>query len=159
MELKVIREGKYDIEFELSGGDHTLCNALREALVANEDVEVAAYSVENPLLGSPRMLVKTKELPLPQKGQKLLPLEAVKGVAEKREKQLRKAGIKSANALAKADAEKLAEKTDIPLATVQELIAEASKLEFWKESTARKVIKKSLKALAKEFKGAKIGRV
>ncbi len=158
MELKIVKEGKNDIEFEVVGEDHTLFNAVREALSANEDVTAAAYRVEHPLLSPPRMMVKTKEIELPQKGQKLLPLDAVKGVAEKREKQLRKAGIKSANALAKADAEKLAEKADLPLATVKELIEEASKLEFWRESTARKVIKKSLKALAKEFKAARIGK-
>ncbi len=156
MKVNVITETKNELEVELAGEDHTFCNALRKVLVENKDVLSATYKVEHPLLTPPTILIKTKDITLPKMPQRKVPLSEVKGVAEKREKQLRKAGIRTANALAKADAEKVAEKTDISVAVAQELIAEASKINFFKGSVAREILKKSLKEYAKTFKAIKL---
>lgn len=156
MVVNVLSETKNELEIELVGEDHTFCNTLRKVLTENKDVLSATYRIEHPLLTPPRLMIKTKDITLPKMPQRKVPLSEVKGVAEKREKQLRKAGIRTANALAKADAEKLAEKTDMPVAVVQELINEASKINFLKGSVAREILKKSLKELAKTFKAVKL---
>ncbi len=154
----MLKESKNELEFELVGEDHAFCNALRRALNDNEDVLVATYKVTHPLLSSPRMLIKTKNIQLPVKAQKIVPLSEVPGVAAKREEQLRKAGIKSANSLAKVDPKKLAKKAGIPLATAESLVQKASKMNFWKGSIPRYVLKKTLKDLAASFSGIKLGK-
>ncbi|MBU1204164.1 MAG: DNA-directed RNA polymerase subunit L [Nanoarchaeota archaeon] len=57
MEIKILDESKEKIEFEIDGEDHTLCNALRDALWKNPNVEVAAYSVDHPLINKVKMVV------------------------------------------------------------------------------------------------------
>lgn len=156
MELKVINESRNELEFELIGEDHTFSNALREVLNKNKSVLSAAYRVEHLLLTPPRMMIRTKEVSRLKIPQKMVPLSEVKGVAEKREKQLRKAGIKTANALAKADADKVSKKSGIPLAVMRDLINEASKINFLKGSIARVILKKSLKELARSFSTVKL---
>jgi len=42
------------MEFRIIGEDHTLCNVLREALLKNEKVKVAAYRIDHPLLDRKR---------------------------------------------------------------------------------------------------------
>ncbi len=151
MEIRVVREEKQEMEFELVGEDHAFCNALRKVLNDNEVVTSAAYRVEHPMLSSPRMLIKTKDIPLPKEARRIIPLSEVKGVAEKREQQLRKAGIKSANALAKADAKKVAAKSGVSEAVMKDLIGKASKLNFWRDSIPRHVLKMALEDFAKTF--------
>ncbi|MFQ5815364.1 MAG: RpoL/Rpb11 RNA polymerase subunit family protein [Candidatus Hydrothermarchaeaceae archaeon] len=156
MELKVINESRNELEFELIGEDHTFSNSLREVLNKNKSVLSAAYRVEHLLLTPPRMMIMTKEVSRLKIPQRMVPLSEVKGVAEKREKQLRKAGIKTANALAKADANKVYKKSGIPLAIMRDLINEASKINFLKGSIARVILKKSLKELARSFSAVKL---
>lgn len=156
MKLNVVSEKKDELEIELVGEDHTFCNSLRKALTANKDVLTATYKVEHPLLTPPKLFIRTKDISLPKMPQRIVPISEVKGVAEKREKALRKAGIKTANALAKADAEKIAKKTDITVAVAQELINEAAQINFFKGSVARELLKKSLKDMAKNFTGIKL---
>jgi DNA-directed RNA polymerase subunit L len=156
MEIKIIHEAKDELEFELIGEDHTFCNCLRTVLNRNKNVLSATYRIEHPLLTPPRMRIKTKDVSGLKIPQRIVPLSAVKGVAEKREKLLRKAGIKTANALAKADAEKLSKKSGIPFAITRELINEASKMNFLKGSIARVILKKSLNELGRSFTRLKL---
>ncbi len=156
MELNVINESRNEFEFELIGEDHTFCNSLRAVLNNNKDVLSATYRIEHPLLASPRILIKTKDVSSFKIPEKLVPLSEVKGVAAKREEKLRKAGIKSANALSKADAEKLSKKSGLSLAVTKDLISEASKINFLKGSMAREILKKSLKDLGKRFNTIKL---
>lgn len=156
MELNVLSESKNELEFELIGEDHTFCNSLRTVLNDNKEVVSATYRIEHPILAHPRMLIKTKEVSSLKIPERLVPLSEVKGVAEKREKQLRKAGIKTANSLVKADAEKVSKKSGVPLAVMQDLISEASKINFFKGSIPREILKKSLKDLAKRFNAIKL---
>ena len=59
MEIKILKEEKNKIEFEVIGEDHTLCNALRDELWNQEDVEISAYNIKHPLISNPVMLVET----------------------------------------------------------------------------------------------------
>jgi len=59
MEITVLNEDKEKIEIEIEGEDHTLCNALRTELW-NQDVDMAAYKIEHPLVGEPVLFVSGK---------------------------------------------------------------------------------------------------
>mgnify|MGYP001614210734 CR=1 FL=1 len=56
MEISVLEESKGRLEIEITGEDHTLCNALRDELSNN--VENAAYNIEHPLISNPTMFVE-----------------------------------------------------------------------------------------------------
>ncbi|MEK6841197.1 MAG: DNA-directed RNA polymerase subunit L [Nanoarchaeota archaeon] len=58
MEIKILKEEKNRIELEVIGEDHTLCNAIRDELWNQEDVEISAYNVKHPLISHPVMLVE-----------------------------------------------------------------------------------------------------
>lgn len=61
MEIKILKEEKNRIEFEIVGEDHTLCNAIRDELWNQEDVEISAYNIKHPLISNPVMLVETSK--------------------------------------------------------------------------------------------------
>ncbi len=56
MEISILEESKGKLEIEITGEDHTLCNALRDELSGN--FENAAYNIEHPLISNPTMLVE-----------------------------------------------------------------------------------------------------
>jgi DNA-directed RNA polymerase subunit L len=150
MEARVLRESYTEMELELVGEDHTFCNALREALSSNDKVIAASYRVEHPLLGNPKLYLKTKRIKVPKK-EKVVPLRKVKGIGAVREKQLQEAGISSANALLKADVVELQEKTGLPMKVLEGYVEEAKKLDYGRETAARYVLKESLAELGKIF--------
>jgi DNA-directed RNA polymerase subunit L len=61
MEIKILKEEKNRIEFEIIGEDHTLCNSLRDELWNQENVELSAYNIKHPLINNPVMLVETNK--------------------------------------------------------------------------------------------------
>jgi DNA-directed RNA polymerase subunit L len=61
MEVKVLLNEKNTLELELGNADQSLGQLLAEKLSAEKDVEFAASKVEHPLLGSVKLLVKTKK--------------------------------------------------------------------------------------------------
>lgn len=61
MDITIIEEKKNKFVFELPGEDHTFCNLLREELWNDKDVDVSAYKVDHPLLGTPKVHVETKK--------------------------------------------------------------------------------------------------
>ncbi|MBS3141655.1 DNA-directed RNA polymerase subunit L [Candidatus Woesearchaeota archaeon] len=61
MEIKVIKQEKDLLEFELVGQDSTYCNLLKDALWQDKDVEFAAFKVDHPLTSSPTVIVKTRK--------------------------------------------------------------------------------------------------
>lgn len=157
MDVRIVKETRNELELEIIGEGYTLCNALQHVLNARKEVVMSAYKIEHPLLSNPRIYVKTREdVPLPKGMERLLPLTEIKGIGEKKAEQIRKAGIKTANAFVKADLEKLAEKTGISKAVLEKYLEEANKLDFQKESVARHVLKQALKDLTEEFKGLKV---
>jgi DNA-directed RNA polymerase subunit L len=60
MELKIIEESKTRMIFEVKGEDHTFCNALKQQLTDSEDVKLASYKIDHPLIGSPVFILETK---------------------------------------------------------------------------------------------------
>lgn len=59
MELNILESKKHRIVFELRGADHTLCNALKQELWNDENIKVAAYNINHPLVGVPKFIVET----------------------------------------------------------------------------------------------------
>lgn len=58
--MKIIKDTKNELEIEITGESHTLCNTLRKTLMEDEDVESAAYTMEHPIIGEPKLYVKAK---------------------------------------------------------------------------------------------------
>lgn len=58
--MKIIKDTKNELEIEITGESHTLCNALRKTLMEDKDVEAAAYVVEHPIIGEPKLYLKAK---------------------------------------------------------------------------------------------------
>jgi len=61
MEIKILKEEKNKIEFEVIGEDHTLCNVIRNELWNQDNVEISAYNIKHPLISNPIMLVETSK--------------------------------------------------------------------------------------------------
>jgi DNA-directed RNA polymerase subunit L len=59
MEIVLIESKKHRLVFELKGVDHTFCNALKQELWNDEDVKVAAYNIDHPLVGVPKFIIET----------------------------------------------------------------------------------------------------
>ncbi|MHA2060753.1 MAG: DNA-directed RNA polymerase subunit L [Candidatus Sifarchaeia archaeon] len=47
------------LEFVIEDEDHTLCNALRNILIAEESVEFVSYKIEHPTHANPIFYIKT----------------------------------------------------------------------------------------------------
>lgn len=60
MELRVITQEKNELEIEVLGENETLLNPIKQALLADKDVEFAEYIIEHPTLSVPKVFVKTK---------------------------------------------------------------------------------------------------
>jgi DNA-directed RNA polymerase subunit L len=58
--MKIIKNTKKEFEIEITGESHSLCNTLRKTLMEDEDVEAAAYVIEHPIIGEPKLYVKGK---------------------------------------------------------------------------------------------------
>ena len=58
--MKVIKDTKKEFEIEITGESHSLCNTLRKTLMEDEDVEAAAYVIEHPIIGQPKLYIKGK---------------------------------------------------------------------------------------------------
>lgn len=61
LNIEVIKNEGSLMEFKIIGEDHTLCNLLREVLLKNKKVNVAAYKIEHPLLDKkgPMFIINT----------------------------------------------------------------------------------------------------
>ena len=61
MELKILENKQDRLVFELLGGDHTICNALKDELWNDKGVQAAAYTIEHPLKPIPKFVVEAAE--------------------------------------------------------------------------------------------------
>jgi DNA-directed RNA polymerase subunit L len=61
MEVKILLSEKNTLELELGNADQSLGQLLAEKLSGEKDVEFAASKVEHPLIGSVKVMVKTKK--------------------------------------------------------------------------------------------------
>ncbi len=60
MEFKVLEDSKNRLVFELRGETHTFCNVLKEELQAIKGVVIATYTIDHPLVGTPKFHLETK---------------------------------------------------------------------------------------------------
>jgi len=60
MQLKFIEDRKSSMVVELVGEEHTFPGLLCWALLQDSKVSVAVYDVPHPLVGTPRVHIKTK---------------------------------------------------------------------------------------------------
>lgn len=61
MEVRILANEKNVLEMELGGVDQSLAQLLAEKLSEEKDVEFASCKVEHPLVGSPKIYVRTKK--------------------------------------------------------------------------------------------------
>lgn len=67
--IKILERKNKKLRIEFEGESHTLLAPLKSKLLENEDVDIATYNIEHPVLSKPVLYVKMHE------GD---PLEAVK---------------------------------------------------------------------------------
>jgi DNA-directed RNA polymerase subunit L len=61
MKLKIVKEEDDYVEIAVEGEEHSLLNALRDILLEDKKVEFAAYYIDHPQVGIPRIMIRTKE--------------------------------------------------------------------------------------------------
>ena len=66
MKLTVLRATDNELEVEVVGENETLLNPIKQALLADKDVEFAEYIIEHPLLATPKVFMRTKGKTKPQ---------------------------------------------------------------------------------------------
>jgi DNA-directed RNA polymerase subunit L len=61
MDVKILTNEKNVLEMELKGADQSLAQLLAERLGEDKDVEFASFKVEHPIVGEPKIYVRTKK--------------------------------------------------------------------------------------------------
>ena len=59
MELNFIEDKKNRIVVEVKGENHTFVSALTDELWNDDSVKIAAYKIDHPLVGVPKIIVET----------------------------------------------------------------------------------------------------
>ena len=67
MQLTVLEEKKHRLVFELKGADHSFSQALKAELWNDAHVKTSGYTVDHPLIGSPKFVVETDTSSEPKK--------------------------------------------------------------------------------------------
>jgi DNA-directed RNA polymerase subunit L len=109
MEIEVLKEDSKGFEMKILGEDHTFLNLLTTFLNNNKKVAYAAYKIEHPLVGEPKIFFRLKKAAKEEE----TPIKKIKGVGPKTAAQLEAIGIKTASQLLLNTPEKLAEKSGI----------------------------------------------
>ncbi len=145
MEIEVLREDSKGFELKILGEDHTFLNLLTSFLDRNKKVEFAAYKIEHPLVGEPKLFFRLKGL----KEVEETPVEKIKGVGPKTADQLKAIGVSTVSQLLLQYPEKLSETTGIPLKLLSKYVEEAQKMQPKDKYGYRKVLKESLTEVSK----------
>jgi DNA-directed RNA polymerase subunit L len=61
MQVKILTNDKNVLEMELQGADQSLAQLLAEKLSGEKDVDFASFKVEHPLVGMPKIYLRTKK--------------------------------------------------------------------------------------------------
>jgi DNA-directed RNA polymerase subunit L len=61
MEFVVLEKKKQKMQVQLLGLDHTLCNLLVSELHEDKQVLNAAYAIDHPLVGKPKLILETAD--------------------------------------------------------------------------------------------------
>jgi DNA-directed RNA polymerase subunit L len=60
VKLNVLSHTDNELEVEVHGENETLLNPIKQALLADKDVDFAEYIIEHPSLAVPKIYVRTK---------------------------------------------------------------------------------------------------
>lgn len=60
MKLNVLSKTDHELEVEVHGENETLLNPIKQALLADKDVDFAEYIIEHPSLSVPKIFIRTK---------------------------------------------------------------------------------------------------
>ncbi|HET6399647.1 MAG TPA: DNA-directed RNA polymerase subunit L [Candidatus Thermoplasmatota archaeon] len=60
MKLNVVNHSGNELEVEVHGENETLLNPIKQALLADKDVDFAEYIIEHPSLAVPKIYLRTK---------------------------------------------------------------------------------------------------
>lgn len=60
VKLNVVSRSDNELEVEVHGENETLLNPIKQALLADKDVDFAEYIIEHPSLSVPKIFVRTK---------------------------------------------------------------------------------------------------
>ncbi len=129
MQVKILRESYDRIEFILEGEDHTFCNAFVQFLKRFNDIDIATYKIEHPLIIKPKVYIKLKVEKIP-----------IEKVAGEDADVLKKNGINYLIDLLNSNLEELSKKSGLELDRLREYYNEAKKY----HKNVRDVIKKYL---------------
>lgn len=58
--MKIVSKDKNTLELETEGIDHSLLQLLSDRLNEDKGVEFVSYKVEHPLVGNPKLIIRTK---------------------------------------------------------------------------------------------------
>jgi len=58
--MKILKNTKTELEIEVTGETHSLCNVLRKTLMDDKSVDSAAYVIDHPIVGEPVLYIKAK---------------------------------------------------------------------------------------------------
>jgi len=67
MKVTILKKRENELEIEVEGTGHTVCNLLQKELLQNEDVEMAGYKVPHPLTSRAIIFIRTKGKTKPEK--------------------------------------------------------------------------------------------
>lgn len=66
-DIEVTHKTKLELEIITPGESHTICNALRNYLMNDEDIDYAVYGIDHPIVGEPKITIKAKRTKDPKK--------------------------------------------------------------------------------------------
>jgi len=155
MDIEVLREDSTGFELKLKGEDHSFLSLLTEFLDKDEKVDYAAYKIEHPLVGEPKLFIKLKGVK--KDSSEDLPISKIKGVGPKTAEKFEAAGLKSASQILQGSPSKLVEKTGVAEKTVLKILEEVKKAVPADKYGYRAVFKNALSEISKTFKTVKKG--
>lgn len=59
MEIDIEEEDDTKLVFHINGAGHTFCNALKDELTNDDDVDIATYTIKHPLVAEPKFFIET----------------------------------------------------------------------------------------------------
>lgn len=81
MEIKILENEKNRLAIEANGIGHTICNVVIKELWNDDAIKNAAYTIDHPLVGVPKIIIETNGDKTPQKAL----LDAIKRVQKDNE--------------------------------------------------------------------------
>ena len=60
MQLTILSQTPNEMEIEVRGENETLLNPIKQALLADKDIDFAEYIIEHPSLAVPKIFIRTK---------------------------------------------------------------------------------------------------